>query len=100
MTQKHKNSVLGRPTSPAAERKGRGSSVPPRRAPATPTPRQQRIEDLRQKRDFYNWLGKRAKVARIDAELVPLVNAELRQGDLNEQVRKDLMWIAGQEDAA
>lgn len=59
------------------------------------TPRQQRIDDLRRKRAFYERLGKRKRLVQIDAELVPLVRDEIAGELLVEQVRRDIEWIGG-----
>jgi len=96
--------LLARAFPPANRENGPEERPPLLRATLS---RRERIDDLRQRRAFYNWLGKRKKVARIDAELVPLMNEELahevaaaQQQHLVEQVGRDLMWIAGQEKVA
>lgn len=96
---KTKSQFLARP-SPPADRVENGPEAVPSPSLRATLLRRARIEDLRQRRAFYNWLGKRKKVALIDAELIPLVNEELAQENLVSQVAKDLMWIAGQEKAA
>lgn len=58
------------------------------------------INHLRSKRAFYERLGKRKKVAQIDAVLIPLVTAQVNQENLADQVRRDIEWIAGAERAA
>lgn len=52
-----------------------------------------RIAHLREKRAFYNRLGKRKRVDQIDAILVPLVTESLAQANLVEQVRRDIELI-------
>lgn len=58
-----------------------------------------RINQLREKRAFYNRLGKRKRVDQIDAILVPLVTESLAQANLAEQVQQDLEWIARRQHA-
>jgi len=59
------------------------------------TPRQSRIEYLRGKRAIYERLGKRKKLIKIDAELEPLVTAELAEENLAASIAADLEWIGG-----
>lgn len=97
---KTKSQFLARTPSPACRSENGPEAMPSPSSLRATLSRRERIEDLRQRRAFYNWLGKRKKVAMIDAQLIPLVNEELAQENLVAQVAKDLMWIAGQEKAA
>lgn len=54
-----------------------------------------RINQLRNKREFYRRLGKVKKLHMIDAELVPLMTEQVRQENLVETVRRDIELIAG-----
>lgn len=93
-------SILARPATPRSSGRaenGPGVILPDSRATLS---RRERITELRQRRAFYQWLGKRKRVAFIDAELVPLVAEELAHENLVAQVAADIEWIAGQEKAA
>lgn len=58
------------------------------------------IAQLRNKRAFYERLGKRKKVAQIDAILIPLVTEQVKQENLVTQIRQDIEWLAGNRERA
>ena len=52
-----------------------------------------RVTELREKRAFYDKLGKRKKVDQIDAVLIPLVTEQMAMENLREQIARDIEWI-------